>query len=555
VETQDEATAVARALAAAIHTFGPEVSTTPRRVQGCLSDELGSMGRSRRAEVDAVVIGAEEGVPASILDGSFHRPAAMARLQERGLTVDAATYSLDVWEHGLGTVESADEVPTMRDTSDRPPEVVQELPVVVEGTDLDGLPSAPSQPAAIEAAMPPLPPAIPAPAVAAVAAGEIISSGAAPEGSRRRKTGLIATAAIASCLVVALVLYLTLGSSSTNVDTASSARKMMSSTTMHGSGMDKAVMVKFPATAEHDTQLTRLWHGNNTGVHAELLFKNTTAAEQDFDHVEALPKDMVASTDKITSGTPFTTLAADPVISWPVKLGPGQHLQITYEVTTTAKPTHQLLTTWKSEQPSTLTAYQASVTTTTPLLPGPVVVVPPAGSNTTTTVTLLPPHGSKTNTTVTCWNGTKAKSLAACPAQPPPQQPLVTCWNGSKAASLAACPAQPPPLVTCWNGSKAASLAACPAKPPPDPTFDFHGPTCVALGSSGTYTSYNLANVTKIVWTSAKNYVGNSITINFSGGAGTTNVVAEAYGAAGSTPSIKHLTVTVYDPVAQIKPC
>lgn len=60
---------------------------------------------------------------------------------------------------------------------------------------------------------------------------------------------------------------------------------------------------------------------------------------------------------------------------------------------------------------------------------------------------------------VTCWNGSKAKTDAACPAK-------VTCWDESFAVKQSECPAQPAAKAfECWDGSKAAAEAECPAQP------------------------------------------------------------------------------------------
>jgi len=69
---------------------------------------------------------------------------------------------------------------------------------------------------------------------------------------------------------------------------------------------------------------------------------------------------------------------------------------------------------------------------------------------------------------VTCWDGSEAKTLGACPIEP------VSCPDGSTAKTLSACPPKvtPPvvtPEVTCWDGSQAQTRSACPAEPAPPP--------------------------------------------------------------------------------------
>ena len=87
---------------------------------------------------------------------------------------------------------------------------------------------------------------------------------------------------------------------------------------------------------------------------------------------------------------------------------------------------------------------------------------------------------------VTCWNGTEARTQAACPARivcddgtavtnrsdcpvvevaPTPEPVMVTCWDGSTAETQARCPVRP--SYECWDGSMALNRAACPARPAP----------------------------------------------------------------------------------------
>jgi hypothetical protein len=66
---------------------------------------------------------------------------------------------------------------------------------------------------------------------------------------------------------------------------------------------------------------------------------------------------------------------------------------------------------------------------------------------------------------VTCWNGSKAKDDAACPAK-------ITCWDDSFATSEASCPAKPVAKdYLCWDGTKAVNQTACPVKPAAKPAL------------------------------------------------------------------------------------
>lgn len=67
-------------------------------------------------------------------------------------------------------------------------------------------------------------------------------------------------------------------------------------------------------------------------------------------------------------------------------------------------------------------------------------------------------------TVVSCWNGSEANTLEACPAK-------ITCWDGSFVTSEAACPVEIT-TVTCWDGSTAETNAACPIEPAPAPVVE-----------------------------------------------------------------------------------
>ncbi|WP_427451803.1 DUF1508 domain-containing protein [Litorimonas sp. WD9-15] len=68
---------------------------------------------------------------------------------------------------------------------------------------------------------------------------------------------------------------------------------------------------------------------------------------------------------------------------------------------------------------------------------------------------------------VSCWNGTEAATLSACPAK-------ITCWNGDEVTAQSACPVEPAPAAvepepaptfTCWDDSEVEDLANCPPVP------------------------------------------------------------------------------------------
>ncbi len=69
------------------------------------------------------------------------------------------------------------------------------------------------------------------------------------------------------------------------------------------------------------------------------------------------------------------------------------------------------------------------------------------------------PNTSASAAAVTCWNGSKARTEAACPSK-------ISCWDDSFATELSACPARPVAKeFTCWDGSLAVDATSCPVEP------------------------------------------------------------------------------------------
>lgn len=123
---QQPETAVARALADAVRVAGSDVASSPPRVRGMVSDVLGDDARTRRAEIDAVVIAVEEGVPERLRprgDAGAHEAAeqAVGMLRARGLDVDVARFAVSVWQYALGLLEEDTPPPTLTVSLEAPP--------------------------------------------------------------------------------------------------------------------------------------------------------------------------------------------------------------------------------------------------------------------------------------------------------------------------------------------------------------------------------------------------------------------------------------------------
>ena len=93
------------ALAQVLRDHGRVVGSNPDRVRGLLSDILGVDGRDFRAEVDALVVACEEGVPALLIGTVESADSAVTEgvglLEARGLTTDRAADATLTWASAL----------------------------------------------------------------------------------------------------------------------------------------------------------------------------------------------------------------------------------------------------------------------------------------------------------------------------------------------------------------------------------------------------------------------------------------------------------------------
>ena len=112
-EVGDADVMLANALAQAVREVGRALATEPRRVQGMVSDVLGAESRTRRAEIDAVVLAAEESVPEDLLAERIDVETAMMRLRNRGLDAAVAHFAVEVWRYALGMLAADAEPPSL----------------------------------------------------------------------------------------------------------------------------------------------------------------------------------------------------------------------------------------------------------------------------------------------------------------------------------------------------------------------------------------------------------------------------------------------------------
>ena len=96
---------VTAALSRAVRDHGRRATTQPERIRALLSDLLGPSARELRAEVDALVVACEEGVPGLLLSSEGLPDAAadeaVARLEARGLQPGLAFVAVTTWATAL----------------------------------------------------------------------------------------------------------------------------------------------------------------------------------------------------------------------------------------------------------------------------------------------------------------------------------------------------------------------------------------------------------------------------------------------------------------------
>lgn len=328
--------AVARALAEAVRVAGSDLATEPRRVQGMVNDVLGATARTRRAEIDAVVLAAEETIPEDLLTNRIDHSTALDRLQHRGLDTDLAQFAVDVWQYALG----------MLATDAQPPSLTNSLAVTTGPALTDATPDellAPSNEpgesvvndGSHTSTPPPYLPPTPSPAPT----DEVHVD---PAGTGRSRVWLIGAAA---ATVVAVVAAFALFSNGTaDVDSADGKENS-----------DEIAMIRTAETT-FDTEttplgdLTRTWTTDNGELTATLEFTNTTAAATTGRHYEVIPKTLAATADLITSEPAHTVIKNDPVIAWDLTIEPGATTTITYRIDVAKGTTDDDLDSWKTEQ-------------------------------------------------------------------------------------------------------------------------------------------------------------------------------------------------------------
>ena len=400
---------LARALAQAVREVGRTLAADPRRVQGMVSDVLGAESRSRRAEIDAVVLAAEEAVPDDLMTERIDVADAMERLRERGLDATVATFAIDVWRYALGMLEADAEPPSL---SNSVPNSTERL---LPSTHETRVPQPPTVPVAQKA-----PPTVVEFAAPVAAARRVDSPLSIPlstpppspvradphRSMKRRRWAILALTCAAVIGLGAVVVAAPWDDQTTGpVDTVATSVdtlpvettlpttppttvplgiESVSTTTTTTTTTTVPVVVApslvFDVERTGFGDLTRIWTVNGAQLDATLTFTNTTATEGVADHYESIPATLAPTQDavKAEGATVMYDNANLPVWLWSVTVPPNGMVEYTYHVTVSPDTTIEALQQFQAEQRAATEAFTAERS------------VPPAVDITTPDDTVVP---------------------------------------------------------------------------------------------------------------------------------------------------------------------
>jgi hypothetical protein len=308
------------ALRRVVERFGPEVGEDPRRVQAGVNDLLGSDARARRAEVDALVIAAQESVPTALVGDTVERDALDRRLRDRGLSSASSSFALTAWSRALGVDRSVEPVAglppltTLPNTADAvdPGDATSSVDPSArpfdEATDHVGTPRVEVATADVAHAR-------------GAADLEVLDDVRPP---RRRRVLLASIGAAAVLCVVALVAVVSLGGDDPDSNEMEVA----------GATQDPAAVLPFDEeTTDWGAKVERRWELDDGTFESELVLSNDTKAPIAGRHVEIVPKSLAKTVDELAfDPEPDEVIDEDPVVAWDLRLGPGESTEITYRV-------------------------------------------------------------------------------------------------------------------------------------------------------------------------------------------------------------------------------
>ena len=339
---------LAQAVARAVRELGRSLATEPRRLQGMVNDVLGAESRTRRAEIDAVVLAAEESIPEDLLTERIDVDAALERLRERGLDAGVALFAVEVWRYALGMLAVDAQPPSLTNSMLTSTRSRTTDPAPVTRSDLGADATSTFWPAPIEL-----------PTVAGGRTQVLADLPAArhPHGSKRK--WLLVAAPVIVLALVAAVVVAALGNDTEDASVSSTVAN--STTTESATTTSAAVATETVFDLEPTPlgELTRTWTVTDLQLDSTLVFNNTTGAPTTGRYYEVIPKSMAVTADLITSESPHTVIKNDPVIAWDVTIPAGQSVEVKYQLPVTADVTIDTLNQWKSEQVAEATAFTA----------------------------------------------------------------------------------------------------------------------------------------------------------------------------------------------------
>ncbi len=355
---------VARALAQAVLEGGRSLAREPRRVQGMMNDVLGAESRTRRAEVDAVVLAAEEAIPEDMLAGRIDTDEAMERLHGRGLDDGVAGFAVDVWRYALGMLAAGSEPPSLKNSLE--PNVHPGLTDPAPPSLTDPMPDTDS--AATMFPRPEITAEMPDGHVVAFTSAEPDLPGAR-SGDRRTLWVIGAAAALIALLVGVLVVVNDRGDGddvaevvTSSVPEATTSTSPSTSTTVPPG----PIAVDFEPESTTIGEMQRTWTGEGEEFVGILSFENPGDAAVSGVFYEIVPTSLAATTSVITS-TPEHVVVRESVqpmglrsaqesepvggvvIGWPLSIEPGATVDVTYRVDVGTEVTDEMLEAWSND--------------------------------------------------------------------------------------------------------------------------------------------------------------------------------------------------------------
>lgn len=566
---EDQDALVAEALAEAVRVGGHDLVGEPRRVQGMVNDVLGPAARTRRAEIDAVVLAAEESIPEDLLADQIDADDALDRLRDRGLDREVASFAVEVWRYALGMLAADAPAPSLTNSlrvSSGPPmtdAASDELDIAVgESIVIDE--------------------AVRAAAAHHSGTDDVATATSAhltPTAESGSKRGwIVAGAAAAVVALVAGVLVFSGGDTTTDTEVLAA---------------ESPVALEFPVEKTPLGDLARTWTVDDGELVGEVSVVNHGGENTTGRHHEVVPKGIAATADLITSEPAHIVVKNDPVIAWDVTIEPDQTLELTYRVDVADDTDLDDLEKWQDDHRTESDAFTAEIgaaptltvstadgtvglpevqvdgtvdASATLTINGSTIPVGDGGAF-SYLVTGLVPGANPLTIAATSTHGTTATHVLNVTYQPPPADQQASQGNGGPAVGgddpitspLPSTPrrvpttTQPPPGdpgVTIPQPPPTSPVTPTTAPPPPPakPTVSINGPRTMGACTAGSFSAAT-TNSTGGYWTHPMGRAdGQHLRIYFEDNTVnyTTWVTYTATGPGGETTERINITITPY---------